>query len=119
MSGFFQFSNLTCLCTFFLLLFLYIFIIYLLLFNYSCPAFFPHCHALPHHSPQLLQSILPIVCAQESSIQCSFACPFPLFPPLSPFPSVLLTVSLFFLSKSLVLISYCVFLLLLLIRFQL
>ena len=78
---------------------------YLLLFSYSCPTFFPiafpfpippHSHSQSPHCPCLWALYL-----------CSFACPFPFFPLLPTPLSPLVTVSLFFISKSIVL--FCSF----------
>lgn len=67
-------------------------------FQLSC--LFPHCSPLPFHSHSHSQSSC-IVCVHESFIHVSLnASPF--FPCYPPFHSPLVTVYLFFISKSLV-----------------
>ena len=61
----------------------------------------------PPTSPPLPQSIPHIVHAHESSIRVPLLVPSPSFPYYPPFPSPLVTVSLFFISTSLIL--FCSF----------
>ena len=82
-----------------------IFFKFLLLFSYSCPTFSPWL--TPTRPPPLPQPIPYIVHAHESSIRVPLLVPFPSFPYYPPFPSPLVTVSLFFISTSLIL--FCSF----------
>ena len=66
----------------------------------------PHCSPLPH-PPILVLSISPRVHAHESSTHVPQLVPSPSFPHYLPPPSPLVTVNLFFISKSLIL--FCSF----------
>ena len=85
---------------------IFFFCFVLLSFSSSFPTFFPivHSYPIPHnfhsHSPALSVPMSPLF-VFFSSFPCSF------LPLLSPPPSPLVTVSLFFISKSLVL--FCSF----------
>ena len=90
----------------FIYLFIFILLCFLLLFSYSCPYFPPLLfHALP--TTHLPLSILPHIVFVHGSyihVPCLTLLPFPCYPPS---PSLLVTVSLFFISMSLVI--FCLF----------
>ena len=60
----------------------------LLLFSYSCPAFFPIAH--PYPIPPLPQLILPPYSCPRILYLCSFACTFPF--PAHPTPSLVVPI---------------------------
>ena len=85
----------------------YLFIFKLLLFSHSCPTFFPFAHHNP--APLLSQSIPPHCPCPGVLYSCSIAYLFPSPPCFPSSLSPLVTVSLFFISKSQVL--FCSFVL--------
>ena len=75
-------------------------IFFLILFNYSCLHFPPNDSPPPQSSPPPTLNPTPLWFCPCVLYTCSLL-PFLRFPPLSPLPSPLATVSLFFISMSL------------------